>query len=33
MALPMVIILAALLLWTLIPEPERDVDPVEGRRQ
>lgn len=33
MALPMLIIIAALLLWTLIPEPERDVDPVEGPRQ
>jgi hypothetical protein len=33
MALPMLIILAALLLWTLIPEPEGDVDPIEGGRQ
>jgi hypothetical protein len=33
MALPMLIIIAALLLWTLIPEPEGDVDPVESPRQ
>jgi hypothetical protein len=32
MALPLLIILAALLLWTLIPEPEGDVDSIEGGR-
>ena len=30
MALPMLIMIAALLLWTLIPEPDRDADPVEN---
>ena len=29
MALPMLIIMAALLLWTLIPEPDQDGDPGE----
>ena len=29
MALPLLIVLAALLLWTLIPEPDQDADPVE----
>lgn len=33
MALPVLIVLAALLLWTLIPEPDRDVDPTEPPRQ
>ena len=33
MALPLLIVLAALLLWTLIPEPDQDADPVEPPRQ
>ncbi len=33
MALPLLIVLAALLLWTLIPEPDQDADPVDPPRQ
>jgi len=33
MALPMLIVLVALLLWTLIPEPDQDADPVDPPRQ
>jgi hypothetical protein len=33
MALPLLFVLAALLLWTLIPEPNQDSDPVDPPSQ